>query len=78
MGSLKTDKVVVNCSLLKKLMTYIEKLVKNQNNSCEETDFYILNPKKRGKTKKLGSLKLNLESNKLHRVLLKYSQLSFP
>jgi len=32
----------------------------------------------KGNLNKLGSIKINLENNKLHRVLLKYSTLNFP
>lgn len=77
-SSMNTDKVIVNCTLLRKIMSYIDKMIESHVNECEETEYYILNPKLRSKTKKFGSLKINLETNKLHRVLIKYSKLNFP
>jgi hypothetical protein len=59
-------------------MAYIERMFKNDTNDCEESEYYILDPKLRSRTKKPGSLKINLETNKLHRVLMKYSKINFP
>ena len=69
--------VVVNIFLLRKIMLYIQKMIQNDTNDCEEGEYYILNGKKK-KFKKNQTLKINIETNKLHRILVNYATISFP
>jgi hypothetical protein len=75
--SMMSNRIVVNWNLLKKLMIMINKIIKNDTNDWEEEEYYILTNRK-GVKKKSPFIKINIESNKLHRVLMKYSTLSFP
>ena len=56
---LNTPSVVVNVVLLRKIMTFIEKMIQNDTNDCEEGEYYILNGKKK-KVKKIYLSKLIL------------------
>ena len=52
--------------------------VTNCNNEWEEDEFYILNKNKR-KNKRLNtSIKINIDKNRLHQVLIDYSNIDFP
>ena len=71
------SRVVVNCNLLRKIMILIKKMIKVDTNECEEDEYYILSNKKKNK-KKFVPIKINIDNNKLHRVLIKYSTINFP